>query len=137
VTKDDAGLATVMAHEIGHAVARHGTESLIQQYGLQTIVQYIGGKYASLSASIANAAIALPFSREHEYEADHIGLIYMARAGYDPQKAIEFWQRMASQSSGAPPEFLSTHPSDQHRIEQLQKLLPEAQKAAKKYRPSP
>ncbi len=134
VTQDETGLAVVMAHEIGHAVARHGTESMVQQIGLSTIVEYLGGAHAELASTIANAAIALPFSRSHESEADHIGLIYMARAGYDPTKAIEFWQRMEAQSSGAPPEWLSTHPSDATRIEALKQLMPEAQAA---YRESP
>lgn len=126
VTQDETGLAVVMGHEIGHAVARHGTESIIQQTGLEFIVSLLGGQHADQWGMVGNLAISLPNSRSHESEADEIGLIYMARAGYDPDKAIEFWQRMAANSGGAPPEWLSTHPSDATRIEDLKKHLKKA-----------
>ena len=84
-------------------------------------------QYKELIGTATNVFVFLPWGRDQEREADHIGLIYMAKAGYDPRKAIEFWQRMSQNSAGkAPPEFLSTHPSDEHRIEDLEKLMPEA-----------
>ena len=128
VTKDATGLAVVMGHEIGHAVARHGTERISQQYGAELLLGYLAGDYANLAGPIAQLAVFMPWGRKQELEADHIGLMYMARAGYDPRQAVEFWERMASGSQGAPPELLSTHPSDAHRIEQLQQLMPEAVK---------
>ncbi|MBI5431200.1 MAG: M48 family metallopeptidase [Planctomycetes bacterium] len=140
VTEDETGLAVVMAHEIGHAVARHGTESLVQQFGLSVIVELLAGKNADMWGSVATASITLPNSRDHELEADEIGLIYMARAGYDPDQAIAFWQRMAAQSSGAPPEWLSTHPSDDTRIAALKDNLKKARSiyaGKKSWKPNP
>jgi metalloendopeptidase OMA1, mitochondrial len=128
VTKDATGLAVVMGHEIGHAVARHGTERISQQYGAEILLGYLAGDYANLAGPIAQLAVFMPWGRKQELEADHIGIIYMARAGYDPRQSVEFWQRMAAGSQGAPPEFLSTHPSDEKRIAQLQELMPEAMK---------
>jgi metalloendopeptidase OMA1, mitochondrial len=126
VTATETGLAVVMGHEIGHAVARHGTESIIQSVGLSALLQAIAGERADLWGNIANAAIMLPNSRAHELEADEIGLIYMARAGYDPDESIKFWERMAANSGGAPPEWLSTHPSDATRIAALKDNLKKA-----------
>jgi predicted Zn-dependent protease len=139
VTKDDAGLATVMGHEVAHAVARHGgervTQGLLVQVGLaaaQTalaagdprMVQQVTG----LLGAGAAVGVILPFGRAQESEADHLGLIYMARAGYDPREAIPFWQRMeqAARGRSAPPEFLSTHPSHGTRIRQIEQWMPEA-----------
>jgi predicted Zn-dependent protease len=141
VTQNDAGLATVLAHEIGHVVARHGaermSEGLLLQLGgavLQEVTKSSPGAAQQLWQTAygvgAQIGVALPHSRKQELEADHLGLIYMARAGYDPRQAVEFWKRFSAynQSHGAkaPPEFLSTHPVDERRIAQLQELLPEA-----------
>lgn len=138
VTKDDAGLAVVMGHEIAHAIADHGNERLSQQLAVQ-----LGGvslavalqKQPELTQQVANTAFGigstlgiLAYSRQHELEADKLGLIFMAMAGYDPERAITFWQDMSKSGSGAPPEFLSTHPSDARRIKQLTEFLPEAKK---------
>lgn len=133
VTKDETGLAVVLGHEIGHAIARHGTERMSQQSILQAGLSAASLKYSSLAeyqelvGTAANLFVFMPFGRDQELEADHIGLIYMARAGYDPEQAVDFWKRMASQSKEAPPEFLSTHPADQTRIDQLNALMPEAE----------
>ena len=126
VTQDETGLAVVMGHEIGHAVARHGTERMTQQLGVQVVLSYIAGDYASLAGQAASLLVFLPWGRKQELEADEIGLIYMARAGYDPRAATAFWQRMAAQSGGAPPEWLSTHPSNETRIEELERQMPRA-----------
>lgn len=134
-TQDATGLAVVMGHEIGHAVARHGTERMSQQMGLQVILEYAAGEYGAnageVGAAIAQYAVFLPWGRRQELEADHIGLIYMARAGYDPGAAVGFWQRMGSGGgdSSAIEDFLSTHPSHKERIEQIQEILPEARRA--------
>ncbi len=143
ITKDEAGLAVVLGHEIAHAVARHGGERMTTAAGVQALGQ-IGGSIASAkgvsSEKIALAqqlygvgaevGAVLPHSRAQESEADHIGLIYMARAGYDPEAAVGFWQRFsdyARKSGGdAAPWFLRTHPLDQTRIEQIRGWLPEA-----------
>jgi len=129
-TQDDTGLAVVMGHEIGHAVARHGSERMSQSIPVEVLLQWAAGEYgqgaAQLGAQVANLGVFLPWGRKQELEADHIGLIYMARAGFDPREAERFWTRMAAGKDGAPPEFLSTHPSDATRIEQIQDLLPEA-----------
>jgi predicted Zn-dependent protease len=126
VTKDATGLAVVMGHEIGHAVARHGTERMSQQLGADVLLAYLAGEYAGIAGQVAQLAVFLPWGRKQELEADHIGIMYMARAGYDPRESVEFWQRMSQGSQGAPPEFLSTHPSDASRIAQLQELMPQA-----------
>ncbi len=138
ICKDEAGIATVMGHEIAHAIAEHGGERMSQGLivqlggmGLQAALE----KEPALTQQLAMTAfglgaqvgVMLPFSRLHESEADHMGLIFMAMAGYNPNEAVSFWQRMAAQKGGdAPPEFLSTHPSDQTRINDLKKLIPEA-----------
>jgi predicted Zn-dependent protease len=140
VTQTEAGVAVVMGHEIAHAIAKHGNERMSQQ-----LVSQLGGValqvamkdkpqqtqnlfYAAYGAG-TTVGVMLPFSRLHESEADRLGLIFMAMAGYDPREAISFWQRMDAQSQGAaPPEFLSTHPGHDTRIRDIQTHLPEALK---------
>lgn len=141
VARNDAGLATVMAHEIAHAVARHGSERMTDQLavqvggmGLQALLNEKSAQTRELVMAAygvgAQVGVLLPFGRSQESEADHIGLIYMARAGYDPREAVGFWQRMAEAGSGArPPEFLSTHPHPENRVDQLQQWMPEALEA--------
>ncbi len=138
VTKDEAGLATVMGHEIAHALANHGNErmsqGLIASFGSVALDKALETKSAETRAIFSAAygvgttvGVMLPFSRMHESEADRLGLIFMAMAGYDPHNAVDFWSRMAAMKGGAaPPEFLSTHPSDQTRIKKIQAALPEA-----------
>ncbi len=137
VTITDAGLATVMGHEIAHAVAKHSNERYSNQMIAQGLGSILGGAVTSSEAGMnvfnqvfgigAQAGVLLPNSRKQESEADRLGLTFMAMAGYDPSKAVEFWQRMAAQSNGqAPPEFLSTHPADATRIADIKKYLPEA-----------
>jgi predicted Zn-dependent protease len=140
VTKDENGLAVVMGHEIAHAVAEHGNErvsqGLITQLGGIALSEAIKNKpaatqqiYMTAFGLGATVGVLLPFSRTHESEADRLGLIFMSMAGYDPNGAVEFWQRMAAKKGGAePPEFLSTHPSDQRRINDIKEHLPEALK---------
>jgi metalloendopeptidase OMA1, mitochondrial len=128
---NDDQLAAVMAHEVAHAVARHSAERMSQQLLVEGGLQGLGmvtnnADYVRLAASAAQLGIVLPYSREQESEADRIGLMYMARAGYDPRAAVELWQIMQRAGGGAPPEFLSTHPSSGTRIERLQEWMPEA-----------
>jgi predicted Zn-dependent protease len=135
---DENGIAVVMGHEIAHAIAHHGNERMSQQ-----IVEQAGGQVASVMLASkspmtqqlfqtaygagAQYGVILPFSRKHESEADKMGLVFMAMAGYDPHVAIEFWKRMSTVMSGqAPPEFMSTHPSDARRVADLEAFLPEA-----------
>jgi predicted Zn-dependent protease len=128
VCKTEAGLAVVMGHEIGHVVAQHGTERISSTLGIDTFLSYLNiGDYASLAQVGLDVLVNRPFGRKQESEADEIGLIYMAMAGYDPREAISFWERMEAQSGGSqPPEFLSTHPSHETRVERLKAKLPEA-----------
>jgi len=138
VTRDETGLAVVMGHEVAHAVAKHGSERMSQ-----ALLSQLGGVALSVALSQNPSAtnnlfmaayglgtqvgILLPYSRLQESEADRLGLNFMAMAGYDPRQADDFWERMAAQKQGkAPPEFLSTHPSDQRRIKDIQKYIPEA-----------
>ena len=139
VTKDDAGLATVMGHEVAHAIARHGGErvsqGLLVQAGLTAVQASLASRdprmvqqVTGLLGAGAAVGVILPFSRAQESEADHLGLIYMAKAGYDPRAAISFWQRMdqAARGRAGPPQFLSTHPSHETRIKQIEEWVPEA-----------
>lgn len=144
ITQNEAGLAVVMGHEIAHAIARHGQERMSQGLLVQT-----GG--LALSAALAtkpettrtlwmaafgvgaSVGVILPYSRLHENEADHLGLIFMAMAGYDPHAAVRFWERMAEQKKGgAPPEFLSTHPADESRIQKIKAQIPDAMRYYKR-----
>ena len=138
ITQDETGLAVVMGHEVSHAIANHGNERMSQG-----LIAQLGG--VALSVALANKPAAtqqlfmtafgvgaqvgflLPYARTHEYEADKIGLILAARAGYDPRAAIPLWERMdKAGKDGRPPEFLSTHPHPQNRIQQLKEMMPEA-----------
>ncbi len=137
VTKTEAGLAVVLGHEIAHAVAGHGSERLSQE-----LIRQLGGVALTVALEEkpeetrdlwltaygigSQVGIMLPYSRVHESEADHLGLIFMAMAGYDPHEAVAFWERMKKMNQAKPPEFLSTHPSDETRIANLKKWLPEA-----------
>lgn len=136
IAKTEAGLATVMGHEMAHATARHGSERVFQQKATQTLltgVQFSLGdmsyeqQRAIMGAIGAGAkyGVLMPFGRAHETEADELGLKYMARAGYDPREAVAFWQRMDEHAGGNnPPEFMSTHPSHDSRVARLKELIP-------------
>lgn len=142
ITKNEAGLATVIGHEVAHATLHHGAERMSEAMALQLGGQAVGALSSSVDPRMQSAiALAygagatlgreLPHSRLQESEADHIGLRYMARAGYDPEEAVKFWERFAqynkAQGGGAgTPAFLRTHPVDEVRIRQLQQWLPEA-----------
>ena len=140
LTRDEAGLAVVMGHEIAHAIAEHGNERMSQilltQLGgialseaLDSQPQQTRDLWLGVYGLGAQVGVLLPYSRTHESEADRLGLIFMAMAGYDPNVAVSFWERMAAQKQRqATPEFLSTHPSDRTRIENIRKNLPEAMK---------
>lgn len=138
ITQNEAALAAVMGHEVSHALLQHGNQRMSQG-----IIQQLGG--VALSVAVANkpqetqnlflgaygagsqVGVLLPFSRKHELEADRFGLIFAAMAGYNPQEAIALWERMEKASAGqSPPEFMSTHPAEARRIEQLKKYMPEA-----------
>jgi predicted Zn-dependent protease len=139
MAKTEAGLAAVMGHEVVHALARHGAERMSQgqvtNAGLQIVGAAAGAAggggmlgqaaMAALGAG-AQVGVLLPFSRKHESEADYIGILLAADAGYDPREAVALWERMGQMSGGAPSEFLSTHPSHETRITQLKKWMPEA-----------
>lgn len=146
ITKDEAGLATVMGHEVAHAVARHGGERMSQAIGLQMLGVGVSAatresKYRDMITAGygmgSQLAVALPHSRMQEAEADEMGLVYMAKAGYRPSEAIGFWQRFGEYNraqGGDTAWFLRTHPTDQQRVENLQRLLPKAEAV---YRPAP
>jgi predicted Zn-dependent protease len=137
IAGDDSGLAVVMGHEIAHAVARHGNERMSQGLAVQmggialsTALSQQPAETQQLWMSVfglgAQYGVMLPYSRVQENEADHLGLIFMAMAGYDPNSAVSFWQRMAQEAGGQkPPEFLSTHPSSETRIQNIKNLIPE------------
>jgi len=137
VCQDDNGVAVVMGHEIAHAIAEHGSErmsnEMVLQLGGMALSEALQTKPAETQALFMTAfavgaqyGAMLPFSRQHESEADYMGLIFMAMAGYDPQGAPAFWERMSAGGGQAPPEFLSTHPSDETRIRKLNEHMPEA-----------
>lgn len=138
ITKDEAGLATVIGHEVAHAHARHGGERVSQAMAMEGVGQVLGAvtadsKWQAMTMTAyglgSQVGVALPHSRKQESEADYIGLLYMARAGYDPEAAVGFWQRFAEfnqQAGGATPWFLRTHPLDETRIQQLKEWMPEA-----------
>lgn len=140
VTQDESGLAVVMGHEIAHAIADHGNERMSQELvvqmgglalneALKTKPEQTKALWMTTYGVGAQFGAILPYSRLHESEADQMGLIFMAMAGYNPEKSIEFWTRMSQLSSGKkPPEILSTHPSDETRIKKLKEQLPEALK---------
>jgi predicted Zn-dependent protease len=137
VARDDAGLSVVVGHEIAHAVAQHGDErmsqSLLAQMGGVALATALSSKPTETNQLFMAAygigtqiGVLMPYSRLQESEADRLGLIFMAMAGYDPHTAIDFWKRMASKQGTSLPEFLSTHPADETRIRNLEKLIPEA-----------
>jgi predicted Zn-dependent protease len=138
ICKDEDGIAVVMSHEIAHAIARHGNERMSQQLAIQlggmSLATATQEKPEALQAifnqayGIGSTLGALAFSRNQESEADKMGLVFMAMAGYDPEKAIEFWERMSSLGGQKPPELMSTHPSDERRIADIKAYLPEAKK---------
>lgn len=139
VCQGENGVATVMSHEIAHAVAKHGNERMAQQLAVQ-----LGGTALSVALSEqpettqrlalsafglgAQYGLLLPYSRNHELEADELGIYFMAMAGYDTNEAVDFWQRMAEQGGQRPPEFLSTHPSPENRINNIRNTIPKAEK---------
>jgi predicted Zn-dependent protease len=136
-TKNEAALAAVMGHEMAHAVARHGSQRLLRTSLAETFL--VGANFsmgnmdaqqrqtimAALGAG-AQYGVLLPFSRQHETEADQLGLLYMARAGYDPHEAVSFWERMSKSGGAQPPAYLSTHPSHARRIQDLEEFMPNA-----------
>jgi len=137
VTMDETGLAVVMGHEIAHAIAKHGnermSEGLLAQLGAVALSTALSSHSETTSQIFmaaygvgTNVGFLLPHSRLQESEADHIGLIIMAKAGYDPRQAVPFWQRMNKQGGSRPPEFLSTHPAPQTRIKDIEAEIPEA-----------
>lgn len=136
-TQDDNGLAVVIGHEVAHAIANHGNERMSQQLlfqmggvalavALKDKPEQTTNLYMMAFGLGANIGVLLPYSRMHESEADHIGLMFMARAGYDPHGAVPFWERMNAKGGSRPPEFLSTHPVPETRIADIKTLIPEA-----------
>mgnify|MGYP005833770095 CR=1 FL=1 len=140
ITRDESGLAVVMGHEVAHAIAEHGNErmsqGLLAQLGAVSLSLAISREPAITQQIFmaayglgAQVGVLLPYSRLHEREADRIGLVLMARAGYDPREAVPFWERMNEEAKGRrPPEFLSTHPAPENRIKEIQSFIPEAMK---------
>jgi predicted Zn-dependent protease len=153
IAQTEAGLAAVMGHEVAHAIAHHGSERASQQMmtslGAQVLSLGLGlGGSSQITGDVVMTAyglgsqvgILLPFSRTHEAEADRIGLSLMAMAGYDPAEAVSFWERMSASQNGrrrAPAEFLSTHPADRTRMENLRSFLPEAESRYIPFKPAP
>jgi len=143
LAQNETGLAVVMGHEIAHAVAKHSNErmsqALVAQLGGQALAQALKQKpqqtqqiWMTLFGVGVQVGAVLPYNRLQESEADHLGLIFMAMAGYDPNAAIGFWQRMSQNAGANPPEFLSTHPTDENRIQKIKSEIPEAMKYYKK-----
>lgn len=146
LTQTEAGLAAVMGHEMAHAIARHGSQRLLRNDLTQSLLVGVSLSLgdmdyqqrqmvmAALGAGAQFGAI-LPFSRGHETEADEMGLLYMARAGYDPEEALAFWERMSEAGGTQPPEFASTHPSHASRIADLRAFMPQAREVYRKTAP--
>jgi predicted Zn-dependent protease len=139
VAQDDTGVAVIMGHEVAHAIARHGAERMSQTIGAQAFGQLLAAGVGQVNPALqsdflklyglgATVGVLMPWGRAQESEADRIGLMLMAKAGYDPSAALGFWERMSKVSGGKPPEFLSTHPGDATRIAQIKAWLPEATK---------
>lgn len=137
VTRTEAGLAAVMGHEIAHATSRHGAQRLFKHSVTQTALMGASMSLGNLDSrerqtvmallgAGAQFGVMLPFGRSDEVEADQIGLLYMARAGFDPREAVNFWQRMSEAGGNQPPEFMSTHPSHGTRVQNLQEAMPKA-----------
>jgi len=137
IAQNEAALATVLGHEMAHATSRHGSQRVLQQNLAQTALTGVAMSLSDMDYDKQRAVmgalgagtqfgVLMPFSRKDESEADAIGLLYMARAGYDPQESIRFWQRMENVGGSQPPEFLSSHPSHGTRIQQLQAEMPKA-----------
>mgnify|MGYP001462449319 CR=1 FL=1 len=135
LVESDDELAVVLSHEVAHAVAKHSNERMSQQviseYGVQILNYSLSRKSELVQSLAANVyglgsqyGVMLPFSRKHESEADYMGLVFMTMAGYNPDVAVNFWQKMSAGKSGSTPEFMSTHPSDATRIAEIQKVLP-------------
>jgi predicted Zn-dependent protease len=142
-TQNETGLAVAIGHEIAHAAAKHSNErmsqALVTQLGGQMLAEALKQKpqqtqqiWMSLFGVGVQVGAVLPYNRLQESEADHLGLIFMAMAGYDPNASIEFWQRMSQNAGTNPPEFLSTHPTDENRIQKIKSEIPEAMKYYKK-----
>ena len=137
VAESEAAFATVLGHEMAHATSRHGSQRVLEQNLAQTAMTGVAmslsdvdyDKQRAIMGALGAGAqygVLMPFSRKHESEADEIGLIYMARAGYDPRQSISFWERMEHTGRSQPPEFLSSHPSHGTRIQQLEAEMPKA-----------
>ncbi|MBM4054460.1 MAG: M48 family metallopeptidase [Planctomycetes bacterium] len=138
IAQDETGLAVVMGHEVAHAIAKHGSERMSQEVFYQlggTALAALTEGQSEMAKQAFSAAygygaqygVLLPYSRLHESEADHLGLIFMAMGGYDPNAAVDFWQRMSETKGGKTvPEFMSTHPSDETRIRKIKEMIPEA-----------
>ena len=137
VANTESALATVLGHEMAHATSRHGAQRALEQNLTQTAMIGVAGSLSDMDyekqrailgafGAGAQYGVLMPFSRSHESEADHIGLIYMARAGFDPRESIAFWKRMEHTNSAQPPQLLSDHPSHGIRIQQLENWMPQA-----------
>jgi len=140
IMKNEAGMAAVLGHEVAHAVARHGGERMSQQMAVGAVQKLAEEGLGNTSAQTRKFALGalgvgtqygvlLPYSRTHELEADQLGLTYMAKAGYDPREAVRLWERMRDAGGSKPPEFMSTHPSEDRRITQLEEFMPAALEA--------
>ena len=139
ITQNETALAIVLGHEIAHAIAKHGSErmsqGMVQQFGGMALDVALSKKpqetrnlFMQAYGLGSTVGAVLPWSRQQEIEADHFGLIFAAMAGYNPEEAVAFWQRMSNTGGAKQPEFLSTHPSDNTRISKLKELMPEALK---------